>query len=75
MKSRVAERLSRAFSKATRVATVLTASSTLACAVVGSQGASARLGPVPVFLPGEQVECLFEVIGEVSVEGPIRGSR
>ena len=27
---------------------------------------------VPVFLPGEQVDCLFEVVGEVTVEGPFR---
>ena len=25
---------------------------------------------VPVFLPGEQVDCLFEVVGEVTVQGP-----
>ncbi len=25
---------------------------------------------VPVFLPGERVDCLFEVMGEVTVEGP-----
>ncbi len=28
---------------------------------------------VPVFLPGEQVDCLFEVVGEVTVQGPFRG--
>ena len=27
---------------------------------------------VPVFLPGEQVDCLFEVVGEVTVQGPFR---
>ncbi len=27
---------------------------------------------VPVFLPGEEVDCLFEVVGEVTVEGPFR---
>ena len=27
----------------------------------------------PVFLPGEQVDCLFEVVGEVTVQGPFRG--
>ena len=27
---------------------------------------------VPVFLPGERVDCLFEVMGEVTVEGPFR---
>ena len=26
--------------------------------------------PVPVFLPGERVDCLFEVLGEVTVQGP-----
>ncbi len=28
--------------------------------------------PIPVFLPGERVECLFEVMGEITVEGPFR---
>ena len=28
---------------------------------------------VPVFLPGERVDCLFEVMGEVTVQGPFRG--
>ena len=28
---------------------------------------------VPVFLPGERVDCLFEVVGEVTVQGPFRG--
>jgi hypothetical protein len=27
-----------------------------------------------VFLPGEQVECLFEVIGDVTVEGPFEAA-
>ena len=27
---------------------------------------------IPVFLPGEPVECLFQVIGDVTVEGPFR---
>ena len=27
---------------------------------------------VPVSLPGEQVDCLFEVVGEVTVQGPFR---
>ena len=27
---------------------------------------------VPVFLPGERVDCLFEVVGEVTVQGPFR---
>jgi hypothetical protein len=34
---------------------------------LGCAGAS-----VPVFLPGERVECLFEVIGDVTVRGPFR---
>lgn len=54
----------------------------------GSAGRSARLltmlsGPlalacaggamvVPVYLPGERVECLFEVMDDVTVEGPFR---
>jgi hypothetical protein len=25
---------------------------------------------VPVFLPGERMDCLFEVVGEVTVQGP-----
>ena len=27
---------------------------------------------LPVYLPGERVECLFEVMGEVTVDGPFR---
>lgn len=27
---------------------------------------------VPVYLPGERVDCLFEVMDEVTVEGPFR---
>ena len=27
---------------------------------------------LPVYLPGERVECLFEVMGELTVEGPFR---
>jgi hypothetical protein len=42
----------------------------LACAVVGTRRLSDAPGAVPVFLPGEQVQCLFEVIGEVTVQGP-----
>ena len=34
---------------------------------VGCAGAT-----LPVVLPGERVDCLFEVIGEVTVEGPFR---
>lgn len=41
----------------------------LACAAVGT---SDPPGLVPVFLPGERVECLFEVIGELTVQGPFR---
>ena len=40
------------------------------CALFGTQGPNTALNPVPVFLPGEQVGCLFEVIGEVKVPGP-----
>jgi len=29
--------------------------------------------PVHVYLPGERVDCLFEVVGEVTVQGPFRG--
>lgn len=27
---------------------------------------------LPVFFPGERVDCLFEVVGEVTVQGPFR---
>ena len=53
-----------------RASTALSVPWVLACAVLGTQGPSERPGPVPVFLPGERVECLFEVIGELTVQGP-----
>ena len=56
--------------RAARVSTVLSAPWVLACAVLSTPGPNDRPGPVPVFLPGERVECLFEVIGEVTVQGP-----
>ena len=40
----------------------------IAALALGCAGAM----PVPVFLPGERVDCLFEVIGDVTVEGPFR---
>ena len=57
-------RLSRSISKSAKLLTALSAPWALACA------GGAML--VPVFLPGERVECLFQVIGEVTVEGPFR---
>ena len=30
--------------------------------------------PLPVFLPGEPVECLFEVMGDMTVEGPFQAA-
>jgi hypothetical protein len=30
--------------------------------------------PIPVFLPGEPVECLFEVMGDMTVEGPFQAA-
>ncbi len=50
--------------KSAKLLTALSAPLALACA------GGAML--VPVFLPGERVECLFEVIGEVTVQGPFR---
>lgn len=44
--------------------TALSASLAMACA------GGAML--VPVYLPGERVDCLFEVMDEVTVEGPFR---
>ena len=51
-------------SGAAKILTVLSTPLVFACA----GGALA-----PVFLPGEQVDCLFEVVGEVTVQGPFRG--
>ena len=56
--------LARAISRSAKLLIVLGAPSALACA------GGAML--VPVFLPGEPVECLFQVIGELTVEGPFR---
>ena len=47
-----------------QLSTALSASLVLACA-----GGTMRL---PVYLPGERVECLFEVMDELTVEGPFR---
>ena len=44
--------------------TALSATWALACA--GGPGL------FPVYLPGDRVECLFEVIGDVTVRGPFR---
>lgn len=57
-------RLPCAISKAVRMLTALSVPWALACAG----------GPslFPVYLPGDRVECLFEVIGDVTVRGPFR---
>ena len=57
-------RLPSAILRAAKLSTVLSAPLALACA----GGAL-----LPVFLPGERVDCLFEVVGEVTVRGPFRG--
>ncbi len=49
--------------RAAKMLTVLSGPLAVACA-------GARV--VPVFLPGERVDCLFEVVGEVTVQGPFR---
>lgn len=51
-------------SRAAKTLTVLSAPWVFACA------GGAML--VPVFLPGERVDCLFEVVGDVTVQGPFR---
>ena len=56
-------RLSRSMSKSAKLLTALSAPLAFGCASAMQ---------VPVFLPGERVDCLFEVIGEVTVEGPFR---
>ncbi len=66
----VISRLSRVASRTVKAATLLSTPAIVACAVIGSQGTSSLAVPVPVFLPGESVDCLFEVIGEVTVQGP-----
>ncbi len=55
-------RLSGASSRITKTLVALSAPLAMACA-----GAAM---PVPVFLPGERVDCLFEVVGELTVQGP-----
>ena len=57
-------RLPSPISRAAKILTVLSMPVAFACA----GGAL-----VPVFLPGERVDCLFEVVGEVTVQGPFRG--
>jgi hypothetical protein len=48
-----------------KLVVVLGAPWTLACAGGGAL--------VPVFLPGERMDCLFEVVGDVTVQGPFQG--
>lgn len=62
--AQVMARLPYVIFRAAKILTALSAPMALACA----GGAM----PVPVFLPGEQVDCLFEVVGEVTVQGPFR---
>ncbi len=57
-------RLPCAISRAAKMLTALSAPWALACA--GGPGL------FPVYLPGDRVECLFEVIGDVVVQGPFR---
>ena len=57
-------RLSGVVSRSVTLLTAMSAPLALACA-----GGSLRM---PVYLPGERVECLFEVVGDVTVEGPFR---
>jgi hypothetical protein len=47
---------------------------TVACAGFGTARRKDAPDPVRVFLPGEPLDCLFEVIGEVTVQGPFRPS-
>ena len=56
-------RIPSAISRVAKVLIVLSTPLALACA----GGAT-----LPVFLPGEPVNCLFEVVGEVTVQGPFR---
>ena len=58
-------RLARSVSQSAKLLAALMAPLVLGCA-----GAM----PVPVFLPGERVDCLFEVIGDLTVEGPFRAA-
>jgi hypothetical protein len=55
--------------RATKAALVVIAPWAFGCALFGTRGLD-DVDPLPVFLPGERVECLFEVIGEVTVAGP-----
>lgn len=57
-------RLPGGISRVAKILTVLSTPCAFACA-------GAML--VPVYLPGERVNCLFEVVGEVTVQGPFRG--
>lgn len=57
-----------------KVSVVFSVPWVVGCALFGTQGPNDALDPVPVYLPGERVECLFEVIGEVTVPGPFPGS-
>jgi hypothetical protein len=50
---------------AEKILTVLVTPLAFACAGSGML--------VPVFLPGERMDCLFEVVGELTVQGPFRG--
>ncbi len=52
----------RASFRAAKMLVMLTVPLALSCA------GNAML--VPVFLPGERMDCLFEVVGEVTVQGP-----
>ena len=63
LRGKVRARLPRAISKSAKLLAALMAPLALGCAAAM---------PLPVFLPGERVECLFEVIGDVTVEGPFR---
>jgi hypothetical protein len=55
--------------RAAKAALVFIAPWAFGCALFGTRGLD-DIDTVPVFLPGERVECLFEVIGEVTVPGP-----
>lgn len=65
-------RLPWAIPGAARVLTALVAPWFFACAGAGTAGLDGLSEVVPVFLPGERVDCLFEVVGEVTVRGPFR---
>ena len=65
-------RLLRVIPRAAKLVTALAAPWALACAGARTAGPNGQPEAVPVFLPGERVECLFEVIGELTVQGPFR---